>query len=303
MRKLVIGTRGSALALRQAEIVSSALKSAVPAVQLEVRSVRTEGDRRQDVSLEQFGGQGVFVKDIEALLLSGDIDLAVHSLKDMPPQTPPGLTIGAVLERGDARDCLVSGNGQRLAELASGARIGTDSRRRTAQLLALRGDLRIESVRGNVDTRIRKTESGEYDAVVLAAAGLERLGLLGRASQVFSLDEVLPAVGQAVLACECRSQDEEALDALRRTDHAPTRVAITAERAFLQRLGAGCSLPVAAYAVQEGGRLRLRALLADEAGTIFCEESEGAAHEAESLGAQVGQRLISRAGLESMPWA
>jgi hydroxymethylbilane synthase len=300
-RKLVIGTRGSALALRQTEIVTERLRAAVPGIEMETRVVRTEGDRRQDVSLEEFGGQGVFVKDIEALLLDGEIDLAVHSLKDMPAQTSKGLIIGAVLERGDVHDVLVSRGNLTLTSLQTGARVGTDSRRRTVQLLAMRPDLRVESIRGNVDTRIRKAESGEFDAVVLAAAGLERLGLADKAAQVFSRDEMLPAVGQAVLAVERRADDPEVREALDLIDHQDTRSAISAERAYLLRLGAGCRLPVAAYGLLESGRLRVRGLLATD-GAIYRDEVSGPPADAEVLGTKLAERLLAEAGLESVSW-
>jgi hydroxymethylbilane synthase len=295
-RKLVIGTRGSDLALRQVDIVTESLMSKHPGIEIERRIVRTEGDRRTDVTLEQLGGQGVFVKDIEARLLAGEIDIAVHSLKDMPAQSPDSLTIGAVLPRADVRDVLVSRNGLTLSELPSGARIGTDSRRRAVQLLAMRPDLGIESIRGNVDTRIRKVAEGMYDAVVLAAAGLERLGRLDEASQFFSEVEMLPAVGQAVLAVQCRTSDAEVLEQLYAIDDAPTRHAITAERAYLARLGAGCRLPVAAYATMDGDTLFVRGLLADDAGALFRAELTGDLAEAAALGEHLAEHLALDAG-------
>lgn len=261
--------------------------------------MRTEGDVRQDVSLESFGGQGVFVKDIEALLLSGDIDMAVHSLKDMPASLPDSLTIGAVLERGDPRDALVTRGGVGLEDLPKGARVGTDSRRRSVQLLAMRPDLRVESVRGNVDTRIGKVDSGEYAAVVLAAAGLERLGLIARSTRIFSTNEMVPAVGQAVLAVECRSADTRALTILHQIDHERTRSEITAERAYLQRLGAGCRLPVGAFAVTQGQTLTLEALLATENGRLFRESQSGSVEAAEALGRELAEVLMDRAGVEA----
>src|ERR1044071_7751411 len=192
MRPLKLGTRGSALARRQADIVMEALAG----VEIELVIVQTEGDRRTDATLEQIGGEGVFVKDIERRLLAGEIDLAVHSMKDMPARDPDGLVVGAVLPRADARDALVARDGLTLGELPLGARIGTDSKRRATQLLAMRPDLRIESIRGNVDTRSAKVMPGEYDAAVLAVAGLARLGILENASQVFEPDEMLPACAQ-----------------------------------------------------------------------------------------------------------
>lgn len=295
---LTAGTRGSALALRQVEIVSAAIHGALPEISIDQQVIRTEGDRRTEVSLDQIGGQGVFVKDIESRLLNGEIDLAVHSLKDMPARTPAGLTIGAVLPRGDVRDVLVSQRRASLAELPSNSRVGTDSRRRSVQLWALRPDLRIEGVRGNVNTRIGKVESGDYDAVALAAAGLERLGLLDKAGQFFSTDEVMPAVGQAVLAIECREKDHEVIEIVKQVDDRPTRLAISAERGFLSRLGSGCSLPVGAYGRLDGDKLRLRAVIASEAGAIARGEISGPAEDAEILGANLAVRLAAEAGLE-----
>jgi hydroxymethylbilane synthase len=252
------------------------------------------------VSLEDVGGQGVFVKDIEDALLGGEIDAAVHSLKDMPAATRAGLTIGAVLERGDVRDALVSRGGLKLLDLPRGARVGTDSRRRSVQVLALRPDLRLESIRGNVDTRVRKAESGDYEAVVLAAAGLERLGLLDRAAEVFEVDVMLPAVGQAVLAVECREADGGTLSLLSKIEHAATRAAITAERAYLRRLGAGCRLPVGALGELEGPSLRLRAVLGTEDGRILRDQSRGPASEAEALGARLAEQLMAAAGVSAV---
>jgi hydroxymethylbilane synthase len=298
MRPLTLGTRGSALALRQAEIVHAALHAAIPGLQVEQRTIRTEGDARQDVSLEDFGGQGVFVKDIERQLLSGVIDLAIHSLKDMPAALPDGLTIGAVLPRGDVHDVLVARDGRGLADLPSGARVGSDSRRRAVQVLALRPDIEVVSIRGNVDSRAAKVGSGEYDGVILAAAGLDRLGLAAAIAQVFSIEEVLPAVGQAVLAIECRAVDKEVLELLQRVEDEPTRTAITAERAFLRRLGAGCRLPVGAYGQVEGRMLRLQGLLADDQNTIARETIFGSVVDAERLGTELAERLASAIGVE-----
>ncbi len=300
MTPLKVGTRGSRLALVQTEMVASALRAAGIGAGVEVSVIKTEGDRRQDVSLEEAGGQGVFVKDIERALLGGAIDIAVHSLKDMPAITPAGLTIGAVLERGDVRDALVSRGGLRLRDLPPDARVGTDSRRRSVQVLALRPDLRLESVRGNVDARVRKTETGEYDAVVLAAAGLERLGLLGKAAEIFDVETMLPAVGQAVLAVECRASDAATLALLAKVDHGDTRAAITAERAYLRRLGAGCRLPVGAFAETKGPQLYIRGMIGTEAGHLYREALSGAAAEAESLGETLADRLMAAAGVTAV---
>jgi hydroxymethylbilane synthase len=296
MRTLIVGTRGSDLALKQVDIVTEALMSTTADVEVERAIIRTEGDRRTDVTLEQLGGQGVFVKEIEARLLAGEIDIAVHSLKDMPAQSADGLVIGAVLPRADVRDVLVSRDNLRLDELPSGARVGTDSRRRAVQLLAMRPDLAIESIRGNVDTRIRKVAEGAYDAVVLAAAGLERLGLLDEASQFFSESEFVPAVGQAVLAVQCRAADSEALELLYSIDDAETHDAITAERAYLSRLGAGCRLPVAAYATIDGDSMHIRGLLANDDGGVFRAELTGATADAALLGERLAEHLAVDAG-------
>jgi hydroxymethylbilane synthase len=297
VRRLILGSRGSALARRQSDIVLAALRGVAPDVDVEVQTVHTEGDRRQDVSLDAIGGQGVFVKDIEQRLQRREIDIAVHSLKDMPAETPAGLTIAALLPRADARDALVSRDNLRLAGLPAGAHIGTDSRRRSVQLTALRLDVFVDSIRGNVDTRIAKVMSGDCDAVVLAVAGLERLGRLDEASEVFEIDDMLPAPGQGVLAIECRADDAEVLDLLRSVDDAPTRAAATAERAFLRMLGAGCRLPVGAYAEVVEGRLRLRGLLASDFGEIAREETLGEVAEADGLGVTLAQRLMQKAGM------
>jgi len=295
LRPLRIGTRGSALARRQAEIVTEALRAQIPDLEIETLVLQTEGDRRSEVSLEEIGGQGVFVKDIELRLLQGEIDLAVHSLKDMPAESPQGLTLAAVLPRGDARDALVALAGKTLAELPAGARIGSDSRRRAVQLLALRPDVEVVSIRGNVDTRLRKVESGEYDAAVLAVAGLERLGLLEHATQVFTTRELLPAVGQGVLALQCRAGDDELIEGLKALDDRDTRAAITAERAFLRALGAGCRLPIGAYATVDGATMRIDGLLADESGKAYRGKGSGPASTAEAMGKMLAYSLRKEA--------
>ena len=293
--KLRIGTRGSALARRQVELALEALAGAD--LEPEIVVVRTEGDERQDVSLDTIGGQGVFVKAIEQRLLSGDIDVAVHSLKDMPAQTPPELCIGAVLPRADARDALVSRYNARLHDLPEGARIGSDSRRRAAQLLALRPDLRIEGIRGNVDTRLRKVDEGEYDAVVLALAGLSRMGQEIRASQVFEAHEITPAPGQGAIALECRAGDRNTLDLLRAVDDRATRAATDAERAFLACLGAGCQLPVGAHAAVSGETLRMTAVIADATGKLHRGDVSGTPATARYAGEGLARRLMLEASL------
>jgi hydroxymethylbilane synthase len=293
--KLRIGTRGSKLARRQVELAVAALQASVPAIEIEEVIVQTEGDRRLDVSLDEAGGQGIFVKEIEQRLLAGEIHLAVHSLKDMPSDMPAGLCIGALLPRADARDALVARDGLDLRGLPEGARIGSDSRRRGAQLLALRPDLRIEGIRGNVDTRLRKVDDGEYDGVALAVAGLDRLGLLSRATQVFEVTEVVPAPGQGAIALECRADDTETKALLAAIDDDATRAATDAERAFLNVLGAGCRLPVGAHATLTGDVLKLGAVLAGEDGVLHRGDSTGTPRTAK----QVGQSLAWRLKLEA----
>ncbi len=297
-RTFTIGTRGSRLATRQTEMTLAALSGAHPGSAFDTRTISTSGDRSRQ-SLAEIGGRGVFVIEIERALLDGGIDLAVHSLKDLPSAETDGLTIAAVLPRDDPRDALVSRDGSALAALPSGATVGTGSPRRAAQLAALRADIEVCDIRGNIDTRIRKTEEGEYDAVVLAAAGLERLGWLGRASQVFEPEEMLPAVGQGALAVQVRSDDRDALDLVRAVDDRDTRVAVTAERGLERRLGGGCHAAIAAYAVvgygssPERAPLRLRGLVGGE-GRLLRGEMESPAGEADALGVRLAEYLIAQ---------
>ncbi|HET9476058.1 MAG TPA: hydroxymethylbilane synthase [Dehalococcoidia bacterium] len=323
-RTFIVGTRGSALALTQTGFVVEALRKAHPGTQFETVTIHTEGDRSA-ASLSEIGGRGVFVIEIERALLAGEIDIAVHSLKDLPADETAGLAISAVYEREDPRDVLVSRAGVSLDHLPAGAVIGTGSPRRAAQVMAARPDLAIADIRGNVDTRLRKVADGEYDATVLAAAGLSRLGWLDRATQVFETEQMLPAVGQGALAVQTRADDADAVVAVSALDHAPTRAAVTAERAFERRLGGGCHAAIAAYAVilsgtNPGGRddqtsrrnpaevgkgstsergantarerLYVRGLVGDAAGTLLRDEIEGDAADAESLGIALAERLI-----------
>jgi hydroxymethylbilane synthase len=251
---LVVGTRGSALARRQTEHVVELLRAAWPELACETRAVVTEGDLTQQSGrpLPEIGGKGLFTSELEARLRSGELDLAVHSLKDLPTEDPPGVALGAVSVREDVRDCLVSRSGASLLELPAGARVGTSSLRRSAQLCSLRPELEVASIRGNVDTRVRKVRDGEYEATVLAAAGLIRLGLDEEATEWLSLETMLPAPGQGALAVQCRAGDEGVLQLLAAIDDPATRAATTAERAFLHALGAGCTAPVAAHAEAVG---------------------------------------------------
>jgi len=302
-RTFVVGTRGSRLALRQAEIALEALRGAHSGRTFEKRAIQTSGDR-STASLSEIGGRGVFVIEIERALLAGQIDIAVHSLKDLPSEETGGLTIAAVLPREDPRDALVARSGARLAELPAGASVATGSPRRAVQVLAARPDVTVSDIRGNVDTRVRKVEEGEYDAVVLAAAGLKRLGWLDRASQVFEPEEMLPAVGQGALAVQVRSDETETLAAVAALDDPATRAAITAERAFERRLGGGCSAAIGGYATLSPGPsadrapLLLRGLVGEPGGRILRAEMEGVASEADMLGVRLAEYLIGQGAEE-----
>jgi len=296
-RALIVGTRGSRLALRQTESALAALHMAVPDASFEVQTIRTAGDRSA-ASLSEIGGRGVFVIELERALLERDIDIAVHSLKDLPVEETAGLAIAAVLAREDPRDALVSRRGV-LAELPAGAIVGTGSPRRAAQLVALRGDLRIADIRGNVDTRIRKVESGEYDAVVLAAAGLARLGWTKRAAHLFDFEQMLPAPGQGALAVQVRTDDAATFATVFAVDHAETRAGVTAERAFERRLGGGCHAAIAALATVSGERLRLSGLIGDpEGGRMFRGELDGTIDDPVSTGLLLAEQLIADGAAE-----
>jgi hydroxymethylbilane synthase len=290
-RTFVIGARGSKLSLRQVELVSDALRAAHPDLSLEVREIRTEGDR-STAPLAEIGGLGVFTKAIEDALLAREADIAVHSLKDLPTQLAEGLTIAAVLPRADVRDALVTRDGIPLADLPPGARIGTGSGRRAVLLRALRPDVETAEIRGNVDTRIRKVESHEYDGAVLALAGLERLGLADKAAHVFSVDEMLPAVGQGALAVQVRADDAETLALASPIDDPATRACVDAERAYLARLGGGCRQPVGACAVIDRDQLWLRVMIA-YGERIARAEVRGNPGDATQLGTRAAEMVLS----------
>lgn len=268
-----IGSRGSTLARWQAEHVQGLLRAA--GHEVEIRIITTTGDRVQDRRLEAVGGKGAFLKEIEEALLAREVDLAVHSLKDVPTELPTGLHLVAMLERADARDVLLSA-GASLRELPAAARIGTTSLRRRAQLLALRPDVVVQDLRGNVDTRIRRLREGQFDAILLARAGLVRLGREAEATEVLEPDVLLPAPGQGAIALECRQDDEDTASAVAPLHHAATAQAVTAERAFLSALHGGCNVPLGAFAVVGHGGLRLRGLVAREDGsTVLQGERKG----------------------------
>ena len=297
---LKIGTRGSPLALVQAETVAASLRALGEETQ--IVPVRTEGDRRLEVQLAAIGGKGLFVREIEDMLLAGALDCAVHSLKDLPAQTPAGLCLAAFPAREDARDVLVTRERRRLEDLRPGARLGTGSPRRRALALALRADLVIEPVRGNVDTRLRKLERGDWDGVLLAAAGLSRLGLAPTNVQPLDPDVFVPAVGQGVLSVESRADDRRVRSLLGRIDHAPTRACAAAERACLARLGASCNSPVAAYTIQDGTVLKMTALVASDDGRkVLRATATGAADVPERLGRQLAEALLDQGAASIAP--
>lgn len=294
-RQLVIGSRGSKLALWQAEQARDRLVG----FDVRIEVIKTTGDVKSD-PLSVIGGKGVFTKELEDALLDGRIDIAVHSLKDLPTILPEGLSISAICEREDPRDALVLSMGSEfdataLGNLPRGAIVGTSSQRRVAQLRCWRDDLDIRDLRGNVDTRIRKLDEGQYDAVILASAGLVRLGLQDRISLRIPIEHMLPAVGQGAIAIETRSDDEFAVEATRKLDHRETRVACLAERSFLRGLGGGCQLPIAAHARFEGELLKLDGLVARPDGSKRLQDSlTGPPDRAEEIGASLASTLLNR---------
>jgi hydroxymethylbilane synthase len=299
--RLRIGTRGSRLALAQTELVRRALAAAHPELAapgaLEVVVIRTTGDRVADRPLAELGGKGLFCKDIEAALSARRIDLAVHSIKDLPTRLPDGLTIGAVLEREDPRDVLLARPAATIAGLPQAAVIGTSSVRRKAQLLAQRPDLRVVSFRGNVDTRLRKLAAGEVDAALLALAGLRRLGLGEAGGVVLAPEEMLPAVGQGAIGIECRADDAASLALLAAIDHSASSACVQAERALLAALDGSCHTPIAGHAEIAAARLHLRALIARPDGSACLRaERVGPPGDAERLGQDAGAELRARAG-------
>lgn len=286
-KTLIIGSRGSALALWQAHFVASLLDRAGFAARVEI--IKTTGDHLQTASLIQAGGKGLFTKELEEALLSGSIDLAVHSLKDLPTELPEGLAIAAIPERESPFDALL---GKKLAELPAGARVGTSSGRRAAQLHRLRADLAIEPIRGNVDTRLRKLKEGQFDAILLAVAGLKRLGLENEIAQVFSPEEICPAPGQGALAIETRAGGDVE-EVCSRLNDAASSEAVRCERAVLGALGGGCQLPVGAFAELIEGAVRVQAVVVSPDGT-HCLRVEAAGTNAEELGRSVAADLLAR---------
>lgn len=294
---LVIGTRGSTLALWQAEWVQARLRESAPGLSVTLRRIKTSGDKILDVPLAKLGGKGLFVKEIEEALLRREIDVAVHSMKDVPTALPDGLALLCVPKREDPRDALLSRAGTAFRDLPSGAKVGTSSLRRQAQLLHLRRDVTITMLRGNLDTRLRKLKEGEFDAIVLAAAGLRRLGWTEAVTEYLSPDTCVPAIGQGVLAIEGRHDDQLVRRLLAPLEDAQTRVAVTAERALLERLEGGCQVPIAAHASLQGEVITVDALVASVDGrSIIRERLTGKATEAEEIGRLLAERLLAGGG-------
>lgn len=289
---IVVGSRGSKLALVQAELVAAKIREINPHLEVSISKVVTKGDRDRRTQLDGMAEVGIFVKELEEALLDSRIDLAVHSLKDMPTQIPKGLYLMAVIERADPRDALVAK--AKLDELSPGSRIGTGSLRRAVQLAQYRPHLKVCSIRGNVDTRIRKVSSGEVDGVIVAVAAMLRLGWENRITEYLPLEYFLPAVGQAVLVIEARLGDEELAELVSPINHLPTWQSITAERAFLNALGGGCRAPIAALGTVNDNTLRLEGMVADASGKkIICASEEGSTVAAEEIGRRLAQKILA----------
>lgn len=292
--KIRIGTRGSKLAMWQAAHVGAALGEKFPEVSVEEIRIKTTGDKILDVPLAKVGGKGLFVKEIEEALLAEKVDIAVHSMKDVPVDLPEGLVIAAMLPRAEVRDALVSRKGQSFADLKKGVRIGTSSLRRTCQIKALRPDFKVFPLRGNVDTRLKKLDDGEFDAVILAAAGLKRLGLEARITELLTFDISLPAIGQGAIGIETRVSDP-ARPKVEALGHADTFSCVSAERSFLRKLQGGCQVPIAAHAVIDGERLSLTGLVGDPDGSRILKDFEaGPVRHAEMIGIRLADKLIER---------
>lgn len=296
-KHLRIGTRGSALALAQATLVQQQIQQRYPEITVDLEIIKTTGDKIQDVPLAKIGGKGLFTKEIELAILAGEVDLGVHSMKDVPTEVPAGLVIGITTSREDPRDAFISRKYGVLEDVPPGGRIGTGSLRRRAQLLNLHPDLEIVPLRGNVDTRLRKLVEENLDGVILATAGLRRLGRGGEITAIIPADTMVPAIGQGALGLEYRQDDEETRDILAFLDDPATRVAVAAERAFLARLEGGCQVPIAAYAHFNPGELVLDGLIGDLTGSrIFRDQIAGPATEAAALGERLAERLLARGG-------
>jgi len=300
MRKQIkIGTRGSLLAKTQSTWVKNQIEAQHPGVTVDLEIIVTKGDKILDVPLAMVGGKGLFVKEIEEALLRRDVDLAVHSMKDVPSELPPELHLGIIPLRENPHDAFISTRYKNFNDLPQGAMVGTSSLRRRAQLAAMRPDLKIVDLRGNLDTRLRKLDEGQFQAIILAAAGLNRLGMSSRATGYFTPKEMLPAVGQGALGIELRKDDEELFAGLAFLNDARTTVAVAAERAFLQRLEGGCQVPIGAFAEVHDGQVELTGLVASIDGKEVLKESiTGREEKAGELGIQLANRLLDMGGRE-----
>ncbi|MBF0095823.1 MAG: hydroxymethylbilane synthase [Magnetococcales bacterium] len=294
---LKIGTRGSALALWQAEWVRSLLRANQPDLTIELVIIKTQGDKILDVPLAKVGGKGLFVKELEEALLAGEIDLAVHSMKDMPALLPDGLALTTILEREDPRDVLLSTRHASLQALPPGAKVGSSSLRRQSQLLHLRPDLQILSLRGNVNTRIQKLVEGQFDAIVLAAAGVKRLQLTQHVVEYLDPTQVIPANGQGAIGIEARQDDLRLLKLLAPLNHPPTWICVSAERAFLATLEGGCQVPIAGHATLDGQQLQLTGRIASlDGSTLLTQSRRGSQEDPISLGKELAQQLLAQGG-------
>ena len=297
MREITVGTRGSKLAVIQAEELLAKLREAFPGLKAGVVKISTRGDRYRTIALDEFAGQGIFVKELEKALLDNQIDIAVHSLKDLPTEIPDGLTLSAATARLDPRDVLVSRCGK-LAELVSGSKIGTGSPRRAVQLLALRPDLQVCGIRGNIDTRLRKVAEGEFDGVIVAAAAMIRLGWKDRIKEYLPVEHFTPAVGQGTLGIEIRSEDKEIATLVSKINDEPTWQAVTAERTFLQALGGGCRAPIAALGIVSANTLKLAGMVASIDGIhILRATKDGSASTPEQVGKRLAQKMAEMGAL------
>ena len=298
-RKYVIGTRGSDLALWQANLVRTRLESLFTEQEFEIKVIRTTGDQLLDIALSKIGDKGLFTRQIETALLNGEIDFAVHSLKDLQTVQPDGLIIGAVCDRETANDVFISKTHKSIDELPAGARVATGSLRRKSQLLNFRPDLEVVEIRGNVPTRLKKFQESDLDGLILAYAGIFRLGLEKSVSQLIPFSVMLPAVGQGAVAVEIREGDGEVLELAAKLESGPTRVCITAERSFLRRLEGGCQVPIGAYATIDGGNLHLEGMVGSlDGNVIFRESISGGTDEAEGLGTRLAEQLIEKGAAE-----
>lgn len=297
--KIVIATRESLLAMWQAKYVASEIKKNHPGMEVELLPVSTKGDQILDRSLMEIGGKGLFIKELEVILLDGKADIAVHSLKDMTAETPEGLFIAAVTKREDPRDAFVSTKYRTLQELPKGAKVGTSSLRRASQILHYRDDLQLSSLRGNVQTRLRKLDEGEYDAIILAAAGLKRLGMEDRICSYLSTEESIPAAGQGVMAIEARIDDKDTLELISCLHDQEVSSCIEAERAFLAHVGGDCKVPAGIYCVSENGMLKADAFIASTDGKeYFRSKQEGSLQSPKQVGETLAEYLLSQGGRE-----